>query len=197
MLFETEVAEVFEEWRDGRPMRLPYWHLRDGRGGITYTPENELAKVNPKPEGVPIEMADIFIRILDVCPMWGIDIDHMLELSAKKDADMGVWPGNLTEPPPNVGHALMAITYEFGQLFHSWASGEGLNQIIWRDPEDGRRTTSSVAGAVPYGFPIQLAKILLMLLELCAEWDIEIMKYIHLKHLYNKTRPHRHGGKKA
>jgi NTP pyrophosphatase (non-canonical NTP hydrolase) len=32
-----------------------------------------------KPEGVPIELADCLIRILDYCGQWGIDIDMAIE----------------------------------------------------------------------------------------------------------------------
>lgn len=32
----------------------------------------------PKPEGVPVELADAIVRILDMCAAWGIDIDEVV-----------------------------------------------------------------------------------------------------------------------
>ena len=37
----------------------------------------------PKPEGVPIEFADVIIRILHACEFWGIDIEEALTLKLK------------------------------------------------------------------------------------------------------------------
>lgn len=59
MLIVTEVAEAMEAIRDGYPLdEMEY-------GG----------ELRNKPIGVPSEMADIVIRVLDACAGWGIDID--------------------------------------------------------------------------------------------------------------------------
>lgn len=57
MLIVSEAVEVFEEIRNGQAVDYTYYR-EDG-----------------KPEGVPTEMADIIIRVLDACYVWGIDID--------------------------------------------------------------------------------------------------------------------------
>lgn len=54
MLVTCEVAEAMEEYRHGRHAHS----IIDG-----------------KPEGVPIELADIIIRVLDACGKYNIDID--------------------------------------------------------------------------------------------------------------------------
>lgn len=61
MLIVSEVAEALEEIRDGKPLNHMYYGER------------------MKPEGVPSEMADIIIRVLDACAAWGIDIDEAIE----------------------------------------------------------------------------------------------------------------------
>lgn len=56
-LIGTEVSEAIEELRDGRELTATY-HREDG-----------------KPEGVPSELADVLIRVLDFAGFHGIDVD--------------------------------------------------------------------------------------------------------------------------
>lgn len=65
LMCHTELSEAVEDYRGmglekyyGEP--LPY---RDGGNGI------------PKPCGVPIELADLIIRVADMCEHYGIDIE--------------------------------------------------------------------------------------------------------------------------
>ncbi len=34
----------------------------------------------PKPEGFPIEMADVILRAVDLCQALGVDLQHAMEL---------------------------------------------------------------------------------------------------------------------
>lgn len=56
-LIHSEVSEALEEYRNGR------------------LPTEVYAGNNGKPEGIPIELADVIIRVLDYCGYAGIDID--------------------------------------------------------------------------------------------------------------------------
>lgn len=49
----------------------------------------------------------------------------------------------------------------------------------------------------PEGIGIELADCIIRIFDYCAAHDIDIGRAIMIKHLYNKTRPYRHGGKKA
>lgn len=60
-LCHTELSEAFEEHRNGRTPTEIYTHA-----------------VSNKPEGIPIELADVIIRILDYCGKEGIDIDYAI-----------------------------------------------------------------------------------------------------------------------
>jgi NTP pyrophosphatase (non-canonical NTP hydrolase) len=62
MLIVSEISEAVEEFRDGKPLDQ-----------IFYGPGNP-----PKPLGIPIEIADAIIRILDWCEANNIDIEEAL-----------------------------------------------------------------------------------------------------------------------
>lgn len=61
MLIVSEVAEAAEDHRDGLDL-------------------NEIRyKTSGKPTGIPSEMADIIIRVLDACAAWNIDIEKAIQ----------------------------------------------------------------------------------------------------------------------
>lgn len=64
-LTHGELSETLEEYRDNHGMNEVY-----------YNPGS------PKPEGIPIELADTIIRILNICTEHGIDIEGALLLKA-------------------------------------------------------------------------------------------------------------------
>lgn len=47
----------------------------------------------------------------------------------------------------------------------------------------------------PEGIPVELADVLIRLLDMCAELGVPLEKALRMKIEYNKGRPHRHGGK--
>lgn len=62
MLMATEVHEAFDEWRNNHPLTEVYYE-----GGRPM-----------KPEGVPVELADVVIRVLDFCEWAGIDMQAVM-----------------------------------------------------------------------------------------------------------------------
>ena len=67
-LMHSELSEALEELRKGYPAHLTYYPT-DYFGG----PDGPY-----KPEGVPSEMADVVIRVLDFCGANGIDLESMI-----------------------------------------------------------------------------------------------------------------------
>lgn len=59
-LMHTELSEAYEEYRHGHALNETYYE-QDG-----------------KPDGVPSELADVVIRILDFCESEGIDLEQIL-----------------------------------------------------------------------------------------------------------------------
>ena len=48
----------------------------------------------------------------------------------------------------------------------------------------------------PEGIATELADCIIRILDYCGKEEIDIKEVIRIKHEYNKTRPHKHGGKK-
>lgn len=65
LLMHSEISEVTEEYRAGR------------------TPTEIYVSNGGKPEGIPIEIADLFIRAADFCEHYGIDLDEAVEMKMR------------------------------------------------------------------------------------------------------------------
>lgn len=75
-LMHSELTEAFEEHRDGHGFTVTYYDPDDDR-----TP--------PKPLGIPTELADVIIRVLDTCAAKGIDIQAAVDEKLAYNATRG------------------------------------------------------------------------------------------------------------
>ncbi len=64
---------------------------------------------------------------------------------------------------------------------------------------DGRAPTDTVIGknGKPEGFAIEVADAVIRIADMCGYLGIDLADAIETKHAFNRTRPHRHGGKVA
>jgi hypothetical protein len=81
-LIHSEVSEALEDFRDGRPP-----------AEVFYLPPKKEGDAQ-KPCGIPIELADVVIRIGDFCGKYGIDLEEAIKIKLKY---------NLTRPPKHGG----------------------------------------------------------------------------------------------
>jgi len=84
----------------------------------------------------------------------------------------------------SVGELLALIHSELSEALEEWRDGYDLTAIRI---EDGK----------PEGFPVELADALIRVADLCGRYRIDLDRAVRVKLAYNRTRPHRHGEKKA
>lgn len=78
-LMHSELSEALEELRNGKAANRTYYVQGRGTGGDPYiAPGIPNPKFLPKPEGVPSEMADVVIRVLDFCGANNINLEAMI-----------------------------------------------------------------------------------------------------------------------
>lgn len=74
-LFHSEVSEALEEWRAGHALTEVYHVQRE----LGREPDGTVIMSKPgKPEGFPIELADILIRVFDTAAAYHIDLESAL-----------------------------------------------------------------------------------------------------------------------
>lgn len=162
LLMHCEISEACEEYRAGRRIDEIYFR----QSGIDADPT--------KPEGFPVELADVVIRIMDYCGLVGFDmvqfikektyVGHYLEYRGDPtflEIQAGVCAADCPEPMDIVGTLLM------------------LHQQL-----SGVQCTSDLCRAV------------LHIMGYCHQHEIPLDDAMRMKLTFNRTRPHRHGGKK-
>lgn len=84
-LIHSEVSEALEEYRDGNTEHV-YYQLSQDNGTVRMSieeyerlQERVKGRIQAKPEGIGIELADVIIRVLDTCAAYGIDIDDAVK----------------------------------------------------------------------------------------------------------------------
>lgn len=75
MLMVSEISEALEEHRNGKR-------------------SDEVYYIDGKPEGIPIELADCIIRILDYCGLEGIDIGEAIDIKHSYNINRSYRHGN-------------------------------------------------------------------------------------------------------
>lgn len=87
------------------------------------------------------------------------------------------------ENPRTIGELLMLVTSEVVEAFEEVRNGKDINETYYSDK--GKME----------GVPSELADIVIRVMDLCEYYGIDLESAILEKYEFNKTRPHKHGGK--
>lgn len=82
-LIHSEVSEALEEYRAGNRTHVYYQPIgtKQQYTSVSYDalPDDVKARIMAQPEGIGIELADVIIRVLDLCAQYEIDIDDAVK----------------------------------------------------------------------------------------------------------------------
>jgi hypothetical protein len=89
------------------------------------------------------------------------------------------------EEDRELSDVLLLVVCEIAEAYEEFRNHKAPTEIYYG--EDGK----------PEGIPIEIGDAVIRIFDLCEHFGINIEEAIRIKHEYNKTRPYRHGGKKA
>ena len=135
-----------------------------------------------------------------------ITIEEMQKQVHALAKEKGWWPTYRENGPKevidldkvNIPEKLMLMVSELGEALEEYRKG---NVDTWfsvdTDPLATETQINNTIDKKPEGMWIELADVIIRLLDLAGAYDIDMEELVKLKHAYNKTRPYRHGGKKC
>ena len=98
--------------------------------------------------------------------------------------EKGWWEEN---DPRSFGDLTTLIHSEISEAFEEYRNNRGVNEIYYNANKPDK----------PEGVPVELADVVIRVMDLCGHYGIDLEAAIALKAAYNKTRPYKHGGKKV
>jgi NTP pyrophosphatase (non-canonical NTP hydrolase) len=87
------------------------------------------------------------------------------------------------DTPRELPEVLMLCVSELSECLEEYRDGAAMCEV--KTAENGK----------PTGIPIELADVIIRILDFCAMAGIDIDEAVRIKHSFNKSRPFRHGGK--
>ena len=82
------------------------------------------------------------------------------------------------------GDLLMLMVTELAEAYEEYRDNRSYTEIYYKDGK-------------PEGIPIELADVVIRILNFCGQYNIDMEEALRIKMEYNKTRPYRHGGKRV
>lgn len=85
--------------------------------------------------------------------------------------------------------SLMLIVSEAAEALEDWRRGHDFTEVFYVTGTNGQLK--------PSGIPTELADIVIRVADVCGKYGIDLQGAVEEKLVYNRTRPHRHGGMRA
>lgn len=157
-LLHSEISEALEAFRD--------WRLAD-RTGEAQAIATAVGDARPvKPEGVGSELADVFVRLLDMCDVFGIEVFDM-------DMEIGDVSGLPVAGAGSFGDHLAGLHSTAAEMWNRGQGKPGTSRGLWPIP----------------------AVLLRELLETARTFGIDLEAEVERKVAFNRTRAFQHGGR--
>ena len=114
-----------------------------------------------------------------------LTITELVKQSHETALDKGWWDDD-PEVDRSFGTTLALIHSEVSEALEEYRDGRGYQEIYYRE-SDGK----------PEGIPVEFADVIIRICDNVGKYDMPLLRALEEKLAFNKTRPHRHGGKKA
>lgn len=118
-----------------------------------------------------------------------VTIDGWMVEAHNTAISKGWWDGpdgqRILAAERNLGEQLALFHSEISEALEEWRAGHPITEV--RYEESGK----------PVGFPIEIADLLIRVFDTTEAYGIDLQQALEIKAAYNRSRPYRHGGKKA
>lgn len=107
-----------------------------------------------------------------------VDINNLLQSVHKNAKEHGWW-----EEERSFGDIIALCHSELSEALEEHRNGHAPTEIYYN-------------GEKPEGIPIELADVVIRIMDYCGHAGIDLQSALLMKMKYNESRPYRHGGKK-
>jgi NTP pyrophosphatase (non-canonical NTP hydrolase) len=130
-----------------------------------------------------------------------MEIKDLVKESHQTAVDHGWW-----DEDRNFGEQIALMHSELSEALEEYRNNKGMAEIYFECKKSNciHKTNglcSQVKNSCPYakpcGIPTELADCIIRIADTCGKYGIDLEKALKIKMEYNKTRPFRHGGKRA
>lgn len=120
------------------------------------------------------------------CPYYAlkpVTLDDLINEAHRTAVSKGWWD----DGDRNLYEQVALMHSELSEAVEELRADHGVTEVYFNEDKPGK----------PEGFPIELADVLIRIFDTAGRYGIDLPAAIDMKLKYNKSRPYRHGGKKA
>lgn len=117
--------------------------------------------------------------------MAGMTINELVSKAYRNALEKG-WHSE-SEGVRGFGELIALCHSELSEALEEYRNGNEITYTYYTQRDNWEK---------PEGIPSELADVVIRIADMCGHYNINLEKAIIDKMEYNKTRPHRHGGKK-